>query len=147
VVISDFRAFVRIAIRIRASTEAQVVCVIAYFKQSRRPALARISSFVSDLIGLLRRSRARLSRMRSVQLLPLNTHNVTAFYVSQIKQRGKVFNDAFGDFRTAIMPLFVLRLSSIRSVELLKAVQCLLLSSGPDRSILCRVFCGHCSHT
>jgi hypothetical protein len=161
VVISDFRAFVWIAIRIRASSEAQVICVTAYFKQLRRPdhlehlpTLGRILLFVSDVIGLLPRQPCRFEltafsavMLNAVQLLPLDTHNVTqliaavsAFYVSQIKQRGKAFKDAFGDFRTAILPLFVLRLSSIQSVELLKAVQCLLFSYGPDRSIFVQSF-------
>jgi hypothetical protein len=51
-----------------------------------------------------------------------------------------VFKDAFAEFRTSIMPLFVLRLSSMESAQLLKAVQCLLFSYGPDRSIFVQSF-------
>jgi hypothetical protein len=85
--------------------------------------------------------------LNAVQLLPLNTRYVTqliaavcSFYVKQMTWKGRAFKNTFWEFRTSILPLFVLKLSSIQSAQLLKAVQCLLFSHGPDRSIFVQKF-------
>jgi hypothetical protein len=151
----SYRMFARIANCIRKSAEAQTICVAIFFGQSARPstlahlpALARISSFVGDLIRMqptrpypFRPIVCSSSVLNALQLLPLEPMRVldlieaiSRFYVQQVETRGRPYRDSFGEFRMSFLPLFLVKLTPSQIIALLKAIQWLLFPYGKDKS-------------
>jgi hypothetical protein len=148
--------FGQIAARVFASPEIQQILFLSYFKnplsaweQLKRSSFVAIARFMSHIISAQPRQDYKIdcrivhaSLLNAIQLTPYDANSaviplieaVAKFYMSQIELKSPKYRDFFGEFRIAVVPLFLLKVDVERDLKLLNAISCLLVGDGKDRT-------------
>jgi hypothetical protein len=135
--------------------QLQQVLFMSYFnnplsawEKLRRNSCLAIARFVSHLIQIqphrdykIPFKAVHLSLLNAIQLIPHGANSVIPlirsickFYMTQNEIKSSKYRSFFGEFRMAIVPLFLIGIDPERDIKLLWAVRCLLVDGGKDKT-------------